>query len=283
VRPGTYDPLAMRSYRDLTEPDLSGVATQVAAQRLRVAARLERVRHLVAVASGKGGVGKSFVATRLATELARSGALVGLLDADIGSPTVPHLLEVTRPSLAPIEGAAAPAVGPHGLRVFSAEFLVRPGEPVRWRGPAGDTFVWRGALEAGVLREMLADVAWGELDLLVVDLPPGVGGVTDLRSFVARLDGVLAITIPSLESLGSVRRMLTLAREQGAAILGVVENMSGHACGHCGRTEALFEGDAGARLAAEFDVDLLARLPFSPPPAELAELARALSRRVGLS
>lgn len=273
----------MRTYRDLTEPDLSGVATQVAAQRLRVAKRLERVRHLVAVASGKGGVGKSFVATRLATALAGGGLQVGLLDADIGSPTVPHLLDLARPSLAPVEGAAAPAVGPHGLRVFSAEFLVTPGEPVRWRGPAGDAFVWRGTLEAGVLREMLADVAWGDLDLLVVDLPPGVGGVTDLHGFVERLDGVLAVTIPSLESLGSVRRMLTLAREQRVPVLGVVENMSGRACRHCGETEPVFQGDAGSRLAAEFDVELLARLPFSPPPAALVELARALSRRLGLT
>jgi len=272
----------VRTYRDLTETDLSGVATQVAAQRRRVAERLDQVRHVVAVASGKGGVGKSFVATGVARELAKRGLEVGLLDADIGSPTVPHLLEVTRPSLAPVEGAAPPAVAAHGLRVFSVEFLVKPGEPVRWRGPAGDAFVWRGTLEAGVLREMLANVAWGDLDLLLVDLPPGVGGLADLQSFVERLDGILAITIPSLESLGSVRRMLTLAREQGVPILGVVENMSGHACSHCGRTEPLFEGDAGSRLVAEFDLDLVARLPFSPAPAALAELAGSLARRLSL-
>jgi len=273
----------MRTYRDLTEADESGVESQVADQRRRVAQRLEGVRHVVAVASGKGGVGKSFVSSALATALARAGHRIGLLDADIGSPTVPRLLLVNRPSLAPVEGGAAPAVTEEGVRVFSAEFLIEPGEPVRWREPAGDTFVWRGTLEAGLLREMLADVSWGELDLLLVDLPPGVGGVSDLAGLVGRLDGVLAVTIPSPEALDSVRRMLTLARERRVMVLGIVENMSGHACPHCGHHGALFEGNAGTRLASEFGVEMLAQLPFGPPPASLTELGRLVARRLQLS
>jgi ATP-binding protein involved in chromosome partitioning len=268
------------SYRDLTDPDRSGILEQVGAQHARVAARLASVRHVVAVASGKGGVGKSFVAARLAERLAAGGRAVGLLDADINGPTIPRLLATAQPLNRSTAHGVEPAITAEGVRVFSAAFLAPPGEPVRWREPEGDAFVWRGTLEAGAVREMLADVAWGALDLLLVDLPPGPARLADLHGLVPGLRGVLAVTIPSVESLDAVRRSLLLARDRAVPLLGVVENLVGHRCGRCGELEPAFEGDAGAQIAAEFGVPLLARLPFKPSDAELGALTAAVRAAV---
>jgi ATP-binding protein involved in chromosome partitioning len=263
-------------YRDHVEPDRSGILDQVHEQHARVATRLAAVRHVVAVASGKGGVGKSYVAAQLARRLARTGRTVGLLDADLTGPTVPRLIGAGPPPIRVTGGAAEPAVTADGVRVFSAEFLAAPGEPVRWREPAGDAFVWRGTLEAGAVREMLADVAWGQLDLLLVDLPPGPGRLSDLHGLVPGLRGLVAVTIPSLESRDAVRRTLLLARERGVPLLGVVENMAAHVCPSCGDEHPAFAGEAGRLLAEDFAMPLLGRLPFGPSDAALDGLARTV-------
>jgi ATP-binding protein involved in chromosome partitioning len=269
------------SYRDLTDPDRSGILDQVGAQRARVAARLAPVRHVVAVASGKGGVGKSYVAAQLAQRLAAAGRAVGLLDADLNGPTIPRLMRSAGPPVRRSADSVEPAVTPEGIRIFSAAFLTAPGDPVRWREPeGGDAFVWRGALEAGVLREMLADVAWGERDVLLVDLPPGPAGLADLHGLVPDLRGVLAVTIPSDESRDAVRRSLLLAQDRALPLLGVVENMAGRRCQKCGALEPLFKGNAGPQLAGEFGIPLLARLPFGPTDEDLDALATALWARV---
>jgi ATP-binding protein involved in chromosome partitioning len=268
------------TYRELTDPDRSGIPEQVGAQHERVAARLASVRHVVAVAGGKGGVGKSFVAARLAQRLARAGRAVGLLDADLNGPTAPRLLRSADPPIRRSANGVEPVVTPEGIRLFSAEFLALPGDPLRWKEPDRDAFVWRGALEAGLLRELLADVAWGALDLLLVDLPPGPARVADLHGLVPGLRGVLAVTIPTDESRDAVRRSLLLARDRGIPLLGVVENMAGRRCGRCGAVEPLFEGDAGARLAAEFSLPLLPRLPLLPADEELDALAAAFRSTV---
>jgi ATP-binding protein involved in chromosome partitioning len=267
---------SLPTYHELAEPDRSGILSQVQEQHARVAARLAAVRHVVAVASGKGGVGKSYIAASLARRLASAGHAVGLLDADLTGPTAPRLSGAARPPVRPSDGSVQPALTPDGVRVFSAEFLAAPGEPLRWREPDGDAFVWRGTLEAGAVREMLADVAWGPLDLLLVDLPPGPARLADLHGLVPGLRGVLAVTIPSNESLDAVRRALLLARDRGLPLLGVVENLVEHVCPGCGERHPAFEGDAGARLSAEFGVPLLARLPFRPADAELDRLAAAV-------
>ncbi|MEX0690814.1 MAG: P-loop NTPase [Gemmatimonadales bacterium] len=268
------------TYREVTGPDQSGIGQQVADQHARVAARLAEVRYLVAVASGKGGVGKSFVAAGLATAAVRGGWRVGLLDADINGPTAPRLAGASRPVPRVAQGSIEPAVTSAGVRLFSPEFLVAPGEPVRWREPEGDGFVWRGTLEAGLLREMLADVAWGPLDLLVVDLPPGPARLADLRGLAPGLAGVVAVTIPTAESYDAVRRAILLAQDRAIPLLGLVENMVAHVCPHCGQTRPAFAGDAGARLAATFAIPCLARLPFDPPTAAFDALADAVRRAV---
>ncbi len=255
----------IRTYHDVDGDDRSQLLEQVGAQRARVRERLGEVRRVVAVMSGKGGVGKSHVTAGMARAAAER-LDVGVLDADLEGPTVARLLDARGPvRLTP--DAAEPVLGARGVRVFSMEFLLEDGEPLRWKDPGADRFLWRGTLAAGAIREFLSDVAWGPLDLLLLDLPPGAGQVADLADLVPDLAGAVAVTLPSAESYRSVRRAVRAAEDAGVRLLGMVENMSGYACDGCGETRPLFPGDAGARLAADFDVPLLARIPFTPPPA----------------
>jgi len=258
--------VTFRTYAQVAGADASGLADQVAAQRAQVRERLHAVRRVVAVMSGKGGVGKSVVTAALAARAAaRWPDRVGVLDADLRSPTVARLLGAAGP-LRITEAGVHPAIGPGGVRVMSTEFLLDRGRPLAWREPDAERFVWRGALEVGVLREFLGDVAWGELELLLVDLPPGADGVADLAALVPDLLGALAVTIPSDEARHSVARALRAAVEAGIRPLGVIENMAGYRCPGCGEAHTLFAGDAGAALAAEFGIPLLARLPFGEGP-----------------
>lgn len=251
-----------RTYHDVVGADGSRIAEQVGAQRARVQEQLRSVRQIVAVMSGKGGVGKSFVTAALA----RSGAArwpdrVGVLDADLRSPTVARLLEAAGP-LVVTDAGVRPATGTAGVRVMSTEFLLESGRPLVWREPDAERFVWRGTLEATVLREFLGDVLWGDLELLLVDLPPGADGVADLRELVPQLSGVLAVTIPTDEARESVARTLHAATAAGIKPLGVIENMAGYRCPGCGDIGPLFRGSAGPALAAAFGIPLLARIPF---------------------
>lgn len=262
-------PMTFRTYHDLADKDRSDLSGQVAAQRARVAERLVSVRAVVTVVSGKGGVGKSFTTASLAVAAARRGLGVGVVDADLRSPTVSRMLGAAGP-LAVNEKGVSPAIGAAGVRVMSADFLLEDGKPLAWREPPAEGFVWRGAMEVGALRAFLGDVRWGALDLLLVDLPPGSDGVSDVATLVPRLAGAVAVTIPSDESRRSVSRTMRALVDGGQTLLGVIENMSGYACEACHEVGPLFPGRAGADLAAEFGVPLLARIPYDPAatPAE---------------
>jgi len=247
-------PLNIRTYHELTEADRSGLVDQIVAQRRRVADRLASVRRVVAVLSGKGGVGKSFVTAGLARALARSGRAAGVLDADFNGPTAPQLLHLPVTSCTLHDGVIEPLVSAEGVRCFSMMFLVEDGRPLAFRGPDTEAFVWRGALEAAALREFLADVAWGALDELLVDLPPGVQRFQELTELLPVPPAVLAVTIPTPESRDAVRRALRGAIDRKATPLGVIENMVG----------GPFAGSAADELAAEFGIPVLARVPFHP-------------------
>ena len=245
--------LNIRTYHDLTEPDRSGLPGQIAAQRRRVAARLGDVSRVVAVMSGKGGVGKSFATAGLGQALARAGRIAGVLDADFNGPTIPALLHLPVARCTLYEDAIEPAVSAEGVRCFSMGLLLQDGRPLGFRGPESESHVWRETLEAATLREFLADVAWGTLDRLLVDLPPGIQRFQEL---VDLLPAVLTVTIPTAESRAAVHRAMQFARERGAELLGVVENM----------VDGEFTGRAGEELAHEFAVPLLARVPWHPGP-----------------
>ena len=270
--------MSFRTYREVTGDDRSQLGEQVAAQRRRVDERLRDVGRVIAIMSGKGGVGKSYVTAAIARGLARRmpGA-VGVLDADLASPTTGRLLDARGP-LRVDEDGVHPALGSAGVFVCSMDMLLEDGAPLAWREPASERFVWRGTLEAGALREFLGDVVWGELDVLLIDLPPGTDRLDDLTELVPGIAGAIAVTIPSEESRRSVERAMRRATQAGVPLLGVVENMSGYACACCGAIAPLHEGTAGAMLAETFGVPLLYRLPFLPGeradgPATLDALA----------
>ncbi|HEV8358321.1 MAG TPA: P-loop NTPase [Gemmatimonadales bacterium] len=272
--------MKFRTYHQVEGSDASRLAEQVAAQRRRVEERLGTIGRVVAIMSGKGGVGKSYVTAAIALGLAdRLPGGVGVLDADLKGPTAARLLGASGPVRLDQDGVH-PAPGQSGVKVFSMDLLLEDGQPLRWNEPAHERFVWRGVLETGALREFLADVVWGSLDLLLVDLPPGADRLEDLAELVPHLAGALAISIPSEESRRSVERAMRSALRAKVKLLGVIENMSGYACGQCGRTGPLFPGNAGPALAEEFGVPLVAKIPFHSapyPPAELKTLTDALA------
>lgn len=261
----------VRGYSQVGGRDASDLPGQLREQRDRVRLRLAGVERVVAVMSGKGGVGKSFVAASLAGAVAAEGRSAGLLDADLDGPSAPRILGA--PPGPPVVGddGIRPVETRSGVQLMSTGVLLREGAPLRWRGPEGKEWVWRGARERGVLREFLSDVAWGDLDFLVVDLPPGNARLEQLVGLVPDLHGVVAVTLPSGASASGVRRSLGLCREQGIPVSGVVENMSEYACPGCGHRGSLFPGRAGRELAEEFEVPFLARVPFDPEAAARAD------------
>lgn len=266
--PGRY---SVRTYAAVEGSDRSGLPDQIARQRRRVAERMEEIDRVLAVMSGKGGVGKSFVAAGVAAALRSAGCDVGLLDADLDAPTGARLLGGAGASLEVAGEEVHPAPSPSGVRFVSTALLLGGDAPLRWTGPDRETHVWRGSQEHGLLREFLADVAWGRLDVLVVDLPPGSHRLEQLAGLVPARTGAVAVTLPSAAAASAVARSLSLARELDVPVLGVVENMSGYLCGSCGRHGPLFPGDAGRELASEFGVPLLGRIPFDAGASRLAD------------
>jgi len=264
--------LKHRTYADVKGGDSSGMVDQVNAQQARVAERLAGVRACVAVMSGKGGVGKSLTTAAIASACAARGLAIGLLDADLVGPSAARMSGVNPTGLTVDESGVDPATSPAGVRVMSMDLLLDDDAPLAWREPESESFVWRGAQERSALREFLADVRWGELDLLLIDLPPGTQRLIDLAELLPRLDGLVVITIPSAASETAVSRSMSLAAEKGIRVLGVLENMSGYACADCGKVRPLFPGAAGQRLADRHDTALLGRIPFDPDAAGHADM-----------
>lgn len=271
--------MTYRTYREVEGSDRSGLAEQVGEQRNRVVERLAGVERVVPVMSGKGGVGKSYVTAALALELARRyKGRVAVLDADLTGPTVVRMLDARGPLQVDADGVE-PATGKGGVRVMSMGLLLESGQPLKWREPDSERFVWRGTLEVGTLREFLADVKWGSLDFLLVDLPPGAASIADLANLVSDVAGAIAVTIPSEESGQSVERAIRSAIDCNVDVVGIVENMCSYVCSDCGHNDRLFEGSAGLRLSQEFKIPLMAQIPFVPgqaPAAAIGTLADAL-------
>jgi ATP-binding protein involved in chromosome partitioning len=279
--------MSFRTYAQVTGGDTSGLAEQVGRQRARVTERLRDVKRVVAVISGKGGVGKSWVTGALTRELARLDFSIGVVDADLQSPTIARMLEAKGP-LVVGDDDVQPARGVAGVRVMSMDLLLDEERPLRWTSDPGESHAWRSVAENGALREFLSDVRWGALDVLFVDMPPDAQRLADLTMLVPDLAGAITVTIPSLESRRSVARAIRVARDLDVRLLGIVENMSGYACAACSDVRPLFNGDAGASLAKEFDVPLLATIPFSPSPsdavdAEVRELASKVAGTLNLT
>ncbi len=214
---------------------------------------LSQVRHLLAVASGKGGVGKSTVAVNLALALAARGARVGICDIDIYGPSVPTLLGVAdaKPGVSPDEKRFVP-VDAYGLKVMSIGFLVDDDTPVIWRGP----------IVASVVKQFLEDVAWGELDYLVIDLPPGTGDAQLTLTQSAPLTGALIVTTPSELALMDAVKGLQMFRKVDTPVLGLVENMSHYICESCGHESNPFNSGGTERISKQLGIDILTQIPI---------------------
>jgi ATP-binding protein involved in chromosome partitioning len=214
--------------------------------------------------SGKGGVGKSTITTNLATFFAMQGWRVGVVDADINGPSLAKMFGVRGHQLALDAGGVMPAVGPLGIRVMSMDlFLADDKAPVVWSGPQAETFFWRGTMEMHTLREFLSDVQWGELDILLLDLPPGADRVATIRDLLPDLHGTVVVTIPSAVSQLVVMRSITMARDLlQTPIIGLVENMTAYVCPTCEEVHPLF-GPASTE-DMPLGVPLLGRIPFDP-------------------
>ena len=243
--------------------DDAKVVEQISAQTKMVMARMKGIRRKVVVMSGKGGVGKSMTTVNLALSLARMDQRVGLLDVDVNGPCVPQMLGMRGKGLLDTPEGAVPPTGPLGLKVASMDFLLQANAPVRWKGPMDLSPVWLGLTEMNVIREFLSDMAWGELDYLLADLPPGAAADKPplLAGLIPDLAGAVVVTTPSEVASNVVQKSIAYAQELGIEILGVVENMSQYRCPSCGEQNPLFEGDTES-MCEVLGLPLLGRVPF---------------------
>ena len=267
----------MKTYADIVGDGGSNVLAQVQQQIARLQARLHSVQHIVAVVSGKGGVGKSTVTVNLATAYAMQGHRVGVLDADLNGPSVAKMLGVRGYTPQLTSDGVVPAEGPLQMRVMSIDlFLPDDATPVTWKAPTQqEAYVWRGAMEMTTLRELLTDTVWGELDCLFLDLPPGSDRFPNVAGLLPFMAGALMVTIPSQVSQLIVQKSLTLAKDVlPGRIMGLVDNMQGYVCPHCHHLGALFPESSSAATAAALQVPYLMGIPFDPQLAAAADRGR---------
>jgi len=210
------------------------------------------VKYVIAVSSGKGGVGKSTVSVNLAVALALTGAKVGLLDADIYGPNIPMMMGVTKPP-EQRDGKIAPAES-HGVKLISMGFFV----------PEDTAVVWRGPMVHTAIQQLFRDVLWGELDYLLIDLPPGTGDAQLTLTQLVPLTGAVTVTTPQEVALHDVRKGMMMFQKVNVPLLGIVENMSYFLCGHCGERTEIFSYGGGERAAATLGVPFLGRVPIDP-------------------
>lgn len=255
------------SVRPVSRP--SGAVAAGQAQGASSLGGLKDVAHVIAVSSGKGGVGKSTVATNLAVMLSKLGAKVGLLDADVYGPNIPTMLGVTEDPVLEMRDGKEFFIPPtaHGLKVMSMGFLVQGDQPVVWRGP----------MLHSILNQFLFQVDWGHLDYLIVDMPPGTGDIQISLSQLVPLTGAVLVTTPQEVSMQDVRKALQMFEKVRVPILGLVENMSYFKCDGCEKKHAIFGKNGGVLLSKKFGFDLLAQLPIDPRVCDGGDSGRPLS------
>ncbi len=243
-------------------------AQQYEQQTQRIVQRMEQVGHVILVLSGKGGVGKSTVAANLAYALADRGSSVGLMDADLHGPTIPLMTGLAGQMAAGTPDALLPVEVTPNLAVMSIGFLTAErDQPTIWRGP----------LRGGVLRQFLGDVEWGSRDFLVIDLPPGTGDEPlTLAQSLPHADGAIIVSTPQEASLADCRKAINFAHKVDLRVLGVVENMSGFICPHCGERTDVFSTGGGETMAQQMNVPFLGRVPLAAEVVALGDAGVSL-------
>ncbi len=222
--------------------------------------RLSKIKHKIIVLSGKGGVGKSFITANIAAALAQKGYTVGVLDADIHGPSIPKIFGVHGQSLYAGPGGIMPLMGTGNVRVVSVDLML-PNEEA--------ALIWRGPLKTGFIREVLSMVNWGEMDFLLVDLPPGTGDeALTIAQLIKDLDGAIIVTTPSDLTRIVVKKAISFCKQLNVRILGIINNMCCFICPKCGSKYYIFGKGGAAKLAQEVGLQLLADIPLDPRISE---------------
>ncbi len=236
-------------------------STQIVAHSAQAGiANIPKVKNIIAIASGKGGVGKSTTAVNLASALSLQDARVGILDADIYGPNQPHMLGATD-RLSIENGQALPPRLVHGMQSMSMGYLIDPQTPMVWRGP----------MVSSALQQLAHDTAWDDLDYLIIDLPPGTGDIQLTLAQKIPVNGAVIVSTPQDIALLDARKGLEMFRKVNVAVLGIIENMSMHVCSHCGQHEAIFGEGGAAALAQDCVTELLGQLPLTKMIREQAD------------
>ena len=227
---------------------------QLEAEHKIISEKMKNVRYVIVVMSGKGGVGKTTVAINLATAFALNALRVGVLDADIHGPNTPKMLGIKQYVPFVGENGIMPAIGPLNMKVMSMAFLLsNPDTPVIWRGP----------MKMTAIKQFITDVNWGELDYIIVDLPPGTGDEPlSILQLIPNIAGVVIVTTPQDVALLDVRKSITMVKEMHVPILGIVENMSGFICPKCGYETKIFSEGGGKKASEEMDIPFLGSIPI---------------------
>jgi len=239
-------------------------------ERRRLAARLCRIKHKIVVLSGKGGVGKSTVAVNLAMGLHLAGKKVGLLDVDIHGPSIPTMLGLEAGKVLEADGELLP-VELDGLKVISLGFFLAEQD---------EAVIWRGPMKTGVITQFIRDVAWGDLDYLIVDSPPGTGDEPlSVCQTLEGADGAVIVTTPQKVAAVDVRKSISFCRQIKMPVLGVIENMNGFVCPNCGELSAVFRSGGGRQMADDMQVPFLGSVPIDPQIAEAGDSGVAFLQR----
>jgi len=257
----------MKRYGDLIGDGGSNILEQVQAQGRRLEGRLADVKRIIAIMSGKGGVGKSALTVCIADALALAGMSVGVVDADINGASIARMIGVDGQKVDLTGEGAAPAASALGVRVMSIDLFVDDRTaPVLWKAPTQkDGFTWRGMMEMSAVREFISDTSWGALDVLLVDLPPGTASLPNLVDVLPKFSGAVVVTIPTGVSRLVVERSARMANEViRAPVLGLLENCSYTVCPHCGETQPLYPGEGSEPLAHDLGIPFLGKIPFDP-------------------
>ncbi|MHA1244650.1 MAG: Mrp/NBP35 family ATP-binding protein [Candidatus Heimdallarchaeota archaeon] len=239
-------------------------------KKAKIMATLKDIKHVIIVASGKGGVGKTTVAINIAASLAKREFTVGILDADITGPNVPKMLglEGKRPDYNDQLKKIIPIISDDGVKVISMEFLLESPD---------DAVIWRGPLKMGAINQFISDVKWDKLDYLIIDLPPGTSDEPlSIAQLIPKADGVVIVTTPQEVALLDVKKSINFVKKVGMTVIGVVENMSGFVCPHCNEEVNIFSKGGGKKAAEELNLPFLGAIPLDPGIVPLADAGKPI-------